>query len=88
MCVLTVPSTCIDKNEKKNKNVPPDFSLPTESNQMEFSFVRSFLSLSFSITTYSVLHTFSVDISSSVQTKKNKTTDSCLLPLAIASQGS
>lgn len=44
-CVPTLPSTCIDKNKKKN--VPPDFSLPTESIKWIISFVRiiSFFSL-------------------------------------------
>lgn len=54
---------------------------------MEFSFVTIFLLLSFSITTYSVLHTFPVSTSLLLCKRKKKTTDSCLLPLAIASQG-
>lgn len=72
--------TCIDK--KKNKNVP-FFPLPTESSQMESSFVRIFLLLSFSMTTYSVPHTFSVDISSSVQTKKKRQLTPAFSPLLL-----
>lgn len=57
---------------------------------MEFSFVSivSFLSLCYlSMTTYSVLHTFSVDISSSVQTNNKKQLTHAFSPLLLLAQG-
>lgn len=66
--------TCTCMNRKKNKNVP-FFPLPTESSQMEFSFVSiiSFFSLSLLLEHNHLLCTAYVpclEISSSVQTKK------------------
>lgn len=87
-CVY-LPCLYLYKQKRKEKQKRTFFFAPNriESNGI---FIREnhFFFLSFcylSITTYSVPHTFSVDISSSVQTKK--TPGSCLLPLAIARQG-